>query len=288
MAKRRMISEELMISDEFLDLPGESQLLYLHLLAAADDDGFLRGRKRTLSMLGYTESVYTALVDAGFLLVFPSGAAVIAHWPMTNKVPKDRYTPTRFQAEAALLTVGPGMIYILKSEADGAKPPASAPEQTPAIPDEIPAAQNPPEAAAPSLPQPEQTPEAYAQGTGLPLLGGGTYTVKKPQAEEWQRLYPLADLPQELRNMRGWLLANPEKQKTADNIERFINNWLSNAHAKSLEKQTMRPVSGARGTAYCSRKDSPPDEERERLFHKMYTTVPKLPKKEKRAAEPPV
>ena len=101
MAKRRMISAELMRSDAFLELPPESQLLYVHLLVEADDDGFLRGKKYVLAMLGLAEDAFTALAQAGFLIVFPTGSAVIAHWPLMNKVPKDRYTPTRCRAEMA-------------------------------------------------------------------------------------------------------------------------------------------------------------------------------------------
>ena len=79
MAKRRMLSLELLRSDEFLDLPADSQLLYVHLSVEADDDGFLCGKKRILSMLGLPEEAFTRLAEAGFLLTFPSGAAVIAH-----------------------------------------------------------------------------------------------------------------------------------------------------------------------------------------------------------------
>ena len=81
MAKRRMISADLMRSDAFLELPPESQLLYVHLLVEADDDGFIRGKKYVLAMLGLTEDAFTALSQAGFLIVFPTGCAVLAPWP---------------------------------------------------------------------------------------------------------------------------------------------------------------------------------------------------------------
>ena len=116
MAKRRMISAELMRSDAFLELPPESQLLYVHLLVEADDDGFIRGKKYVLAMLGLTEDAFTALSRAGFLIVFATGSAAIAHWPLMNKVPKDRYTPTRCRAEMARLEAVEGVGYVLREE----------------------------------------------------------------------------------------------------------------------------------------------------------------------------
>ncbi len=116
MARRRMISTELMRSDEFLALPGESQLLYVHLLVEADDDGFLLGKKRIVSMLGLDEAAFHALTEAGFVLQFPSGPAVIMHWPVCNAIRKDRYIPTKYRAELAQLETVPEVGYVLKQE----------------------------------------------------------------------------------------------------------------------------------------------------------------------------
>ena len=275
MAKRRMISAELMGSDEFLDLPIDVQALYLHLLVEADDDGFLRAKKRILMTLGLGEEMLKTLADAGFLIVFPSGAAALTHWPMNNKVPKDRYTPTVHQAEAAQLEIGPGLQYILKSEAqkDLVKAPAGndpAPAQTPKTAEKTEAQ---PSVIAPSVP-----------GAAVPLpMQGGEYSVSAAEAAEWKRLYPAVDLTQELRNMRGWLLANPEKQKTADTIGRFINTWLTKAQEKATEKQAVSST-GNRGQAYLSWKDSPANYDIEKAIQKMNTTVPKLKKKGERQA----
>lgn len=116
MARRRMISAELMRSDEFLALPAQSQLLYVHLLVEADDDGFLLGKNRIITMLGLDESAFTALTDAGFVLRFSTGAAVITHWPVCNAIRKDRHTPTKYRAELAQLECVPEVGYVLKQE----------------------------------------------------------------------------------------------------------------------------------------------------------------------------
>ena len=117
MAKRRMLLLELMRSDEFLALPIQSQALYVHLSVDADDDGFLCGKKRILAMLGLKEKAFTPLEQNGFVIVFPSGAAVLTHWPLCNKIPKDRYTPTRYQVEKEQLQIVHGLGYVLKKDA---------------------------------------------------------------------------------------------------------------------------------------------------------------------------
>ena len=50
------------------------------------------------------------------------------------------------------------------------------------------------------------------------------------------QLYPAADVEQELRNMRGWCLANPTKRKTINGVNRFINGWLGKAQDRGGRK----------------------------------------------------
>lgn len=71
----------------------------------------------------------------------------------------------------------------------------------------------------------------------LPLNDKTGYGVTRAQVTEWSGLYPSVGVMQELRNMKGWLNANPKKRKTRSGILRFINGWLS-------KKQDERGVSG--------------------------------------------
>ncbi len=66
----------------------------------------------------------------------------------------------------------------------------------------------------------------------LPLNDKTEYDVQYGKWQEWQGLYPAVDVMQALRNMRGWLLANPSKRKTRKGVERFINAWLSKEQDK--------------------------------------------------------
>lgn len=61
----------------------------------------------------------------------------------------------------------------------------------------------------------------------LPLVDGTEYPFLERQVDELTALYPAVDVPQQLRNMRGWLMANPKNRKTKSGIMRFVTAWLS-------------------------------------------------------------
>ena len=51
MANRRMLSSDIVESEEFITLPISSQALYFHLAMKADDDGFVQP-KLVMKLLG--------------------------------------------------------------------------------------------------------------------------------------------------------------------------------------------------------------------------------------------
>lgn len=61
----------------------------------------------------------------------------------------------------------------------------------------------------------------------LPLNDGSDWPVSAELARQWRELYPAVDVDQALRSMRGWLLANRNRRKTARGIERFAAAWLA-------------------------------------------------------------
>lgn len=70
----------------------------------------------------------------------------------------------------------------------------------------------------------------------LPLVDGTDFQISVETATELSGLYPAVDVEQQLRNMRGWLLANPKNKKTKSGIMRFVNSWLSR------EQNSARPA----------------------------------------------
>lgn len=66
----------------------------------------------------------------------------------------------------------------------------------------------------------------------LPLNDGTDYPVPVEQFQEWAGLYPAVDVMQQLRNMKGWLDANPARRKTKGGINAFIVRWLAKEQDK--------------------------------------------------------
>lgn len=67
----------------------------------------------------------------------------------------------------------------------------------------------------------------------LPLNDSTEHPIFPEQVAEWAQLYPAVDILQDLRSMRGWLLAEPRRRKTKNGIHKFVNSWLSRSQDKS-------------------------------------------------------
>lgn len=93
MAERRMMAKSIIKSDQFLEMPMSSQLLYFHLLSDADDDGFINAPKSIMRVIGAKEDDMRVLQAKGYTIPFDSGVIVIKHWRIHNSLRKDRYNP---------------------------------------------------------------------------------------------------------------------------------------------------------------------------------------------------
>ena len=93
MAERRMMAKSIIKSDQFLEMPMSSQLLYFHLLLDADDDGFINAPKSIMRVIGAKDDDMRVLQAKGYTIPFDSGVIVIKHWRIHNSLRKDRYNP---------------------------------------------------------------------------------------------------------------------------------------------------------------------------------------------------
>lgn len=105
MAKRRMISVDVLGTDKYVCLPFSSQAIYIQMILNADDDGFVDNVESLLRVLGVERKYYRELVGRGFVIEFESGVAVITHWRKMNKVRVDRYCRTDYTKELESLTI---------------------------------------------------------------------------------------------------------------------------------------------------------------------------------------
>lgn len=90
MATNRMISDLVIESDNFLELPLSAQALYMHLVLRCDNEGFTASSVNAIRSCGATAEDLETLEKAGFVLRFKGTPTIcIAHWQMMNKLKKD-------------------------------------------------------------------------------------------------------------------------------------------------------------------------------------------------------
>lgn len=120
MAKRRMISSDVVSTDAFLGMSLRARELYVHLNLEADDDGFISSALKVTRMVGASKKHLCELVDKGYLIAFDGGLHLVTHWLLNNQIRKARYVPTIYQKEKALVTTK-GKVYRLLTEEELAK-----------------------------------------------------------------------------------------------------------------------------------------------------------------------
>lgn len=116
MAERRMFARTIIDSDAFLDMPISAQCLYFHLGMRADDDGFVNNPKKIMRMINARDDDMRILFVKSFIIGFESGVIVVTHWKIHNYIQKDRYKPTNFCQEKALLYVTENNVYSLDTK----------------------------------------------------------------------------------------------------------------------------------------------------------------------------
>lgn len=104
MAEKRMFTKKITETDAFQEMPLSTQALYFHLNMNADDDGFVSNPRKITRMVGASDDDLKLLIIKRFVLTFDSsGVIVIKHWRMHNTLRMDRYHPTEYQEELAML-----------------------------------------------------------------------------------------------------------------------------------------------------------------------------------------
>lgn len=91
------------------------------------------------------------------------------------------------------------------------------------------------------------------------------FNIKDEDIQGWQDAYPACDVDSELRKMREWLLANPEKKKK--NYRRFIVNWLIRTQDKGGTKKEY--TASQVGKSYMKEPEFLPME----LLNKVYRVI---------------
>ena len=217
MAERRMFAKSIIGSARFLRMPPTSRLLYYDLGMAADDDGVVEAFS-VMRTTGANEDDLKVLSSKGFVKVLNEDLVTyISDWKRNNLIKSDRYHPSVYQELLVQLKSGTQMEPDWNQSGTQMEPEVRLGKYR--------LGKSIEDTDVSSCVEPEtgSTPPII----GLPLNDGTEYGVTEEQCKEWAELYPAVDVPQQLRNMRGWLLANKDRRKTKRGVGRFITAWLS-------------------------------------------------------------
>lgn len=116
MNERRMLAKNILIRDDFAEMPFGAQMLYIRANVEADDEGFIPSIKSLARSMGASSDDVAALKKSGLVIVFESGIAVITDWKIHNgNLRNDRSKPTIFAEEKNQIKVLPNGRYVLNS-----------------------------------------------------------------------------------------------------------------------------------------------------------------------------
>lgn len=114
MAERRMFASKVISSDDFLDMPATSQLLYFHLGMRADDDGFVGSPRAVMRMIGASNDDLKLLCAKNYIIPFKSGVVLVSHWKINNYIQRDRYHETVYLSEKQGVEVKENGVYTFR------------------------------------------------------------------------------------------------------------------------------------------------------------------------------
>lgn len=118
MAKRRMISVDIIETEDFIELSDSAKALYLYLVVKADDYGFIPNHKTIARMISVSAETIKELTNKNFVIHFDTDVCVIKHWLCQNKVQPTKRKDTRYLYEYSLLKECPlkEYEYVLENE----------------------------------------------------------------------------------------------------------------------------------------------------------------------------
>ncbi len=105
MARKRMLSADLIDSDGCIDLSLPAQALHMFLFLHADDAGFTNKARSACRLHGVSEEAIAELEESGYLIGFGNGVYLLTHWHICNLIEPTKYTETIYQEELKLLDV---------------------------------------------------------------------------------------------------------------------------------------------------------------------------------------
>lgn len=222
----RIIRESICTSDSIDKLSWFEEVLFYRLIVNCDDFGRFDGRAAVVKNRLFPLKENLTLKTVENALHGLASAGLIALYVFEGK--RFLYLPTwgKYQTQRAKVSKFP-------SPDEGKQADEIICEQMRA---DVPVFENRESRIEFAIRDAEDSAEPQAASTppaiSLPLNDGTEHSVSVEQCQEWAGLYPAVDVIQQLRNMRGWLDANPAKRKTKRGINAFIVRWLAKEQDK--------------------------------------------------------
>lgn len=253
MAERRMFAKTIIDSDAFLDMGLSAQALYFHLCMRADDEGFINNPRKIQRMIGAGDDDLRLLVAKRFIIPFDSGVVVVKHWRIHNYIQRDRFHETHYTEERKLLETKPDGTYTEKQNSgldtgciqNASNLDTGCIQNVSRMDTQVRLGKSSLGKSSLGKDTICAEPLLAASVPQMILNDGSAFYVTQDDLERWKELYPAVDVEQELRNMAGWLDANPTRRKTRSGIRRFISGWL----AKEQNRERPGGRNGIQGTS---------------------------------------
>lgn len=103
MAIRRCFSKKIVRSDDFLDLPVSTQLLYFQLGMEADDRGYINNARSVIKITGCGVGDLEMLIAKRFVLVRQEKLILIKGWRINNSIQPTRVCESQYVDDLKLL-----------------------------------------------------------------------------------------------------------------------------------------------------------------------------------------
>lgn len=232
----RILRESICTSDSIDRLSWFEEALFYRLIVSCDDFGRFDGRAAVIKSrlfplkenltLKTVETALHGLANAGLITLYMFEGKRFLCLPTWGKYQTQRAKVSKFPAPDSSLQEDESTCKQMISDASTCKQMiANVPVFENRESNSIFAIRD---AEGSTEPQAASAPPAIV----LPLNDGTEYPVSVEQCQEWAGLYPAVDVIQQLRGMKGWLDANPDRRKTKRGINSFIVRWLAKEQDK--------------------------------------------------------
>jgi hypothetical protein len=207
MARIRTIKPEFFTSEDIVSLSPLARLFYVSLWCEADKAGRFEWKSKTFKLRYLpgdqcdVDTLAQELFDAGLVILYEVDGKIYAEIPtfakhqVINNRESESSIPARVKHASGTRESG------RKEGREGkGKEGDSAESQDDSTP-------------APAV-------------VSIPLVDKTEFPVTQTMVDDWSTTFPAVDVPQQLREMRAWCVANPTKRKTPRGISAFIVTWL--------------------------------------------------------------